>query len=159
MEWRASQCQSNSTKSLGTMVEVTGTGFQDSLAPMPTNGIFIGASGNFLNGKCQRFMGVFQCAATGSLANGATTQIPSFGGGIITGLVEVTFHGPTQNGAFTCAINATRTVRLATTDSAIADCTGNVPGDITIHYSSPSSIVLRNNLGEAVTYTWRTTIN
>lgn len=160
LDWRSSLCQSNSTANLNTMVEVgNSTGFFDGLSPMPFSGKWVTPHALLTAGQCSRFMGVYQCAKTGTLADGATVAIPSLGGGLVTGKIDITFAGATLNGAFSCTINAARTVRNWTSDSTIADCTGNVAGDITVHWSSASSIVLRNNLGEAVTYNWLLTLN
>lgn len=159
LDWRSSSCGPNSTKDLGSLVEIWANGFVDTLSPMPLNGRWEYANSELSAGKCSRVMGVFQCAKTGTLADASTTPIPNFGGTLVTGEVRVTFFGPTLDGGFSCAINGRRAVRTSTSDATIADCTGNVPGDITIDYSSPSAIVLRNNLGETVTYNWVLTLN
>jgi hypothetical protein len=159
LDWRSSVCGTGSTKDLGTLTEIWASGLIDGGSPMPRNGYYEYVNSELTGGRCYRFMGVGQCAGTGSLTNTSTTQIPSFSGVLVTGKVDVTFKGATLNGAFSCTINSARTVRNWTTDATIADCTGNVAGDITIDWVSASSILLRNNLGETVTYNWVLTLN
>lgn len=153
--WRNSDCQTSSTKSLGTLVEINGLDFADSSSPMPLNGYWIYPSSPVTAKKVVSANGVYMWSGTGSLADSATADITPGSGSIVTGVVTVTFKGATLNGAFTCAINGARTIRLATTDSSIADCTGNVAGDITVDWVSAAGILIRNRLGETVTYNYQ----
>lgn len=155
-DWRNSVCQSSSTVNLGSLVEVWAETMHDSLSPMPGNGRWdsVPPSGLAESGVVRRFMGVHQLAKTGSLTNATAVQIPSAGGSITVGRISIAFKGPTKNGSFTVAVNSAVAAVESTTDATITGV-GNVANKITIHYSSPSSIVLRNNLGETVTYNYQ----
>ncbi|HEX7809258.1 MAG TPA: hypothetical protein VF608_11050, partial [Thermoanaerobaculia bacterium] len=99
------------------------------------------------------YMGVYQLAKTGTLASSATQQIPSRFGSIVLGRISIAFKGATKNGSFTVAVTSAGAYLESTTDASITGV-GNVANKITVHYSSASSIVIRNNLSESVTYSY-----
>ena len=152
-DWRNSICHTNSTVNLGALVELWAESMPDSLSPMPVWGRWETAHTNHAGGMTRRFMGVHQLAKTGSLTNGSTVQIPSAGGGITVGRISIVFKGATKSGSFTVAVTSAGAAVESTTDAAITGV-GNLANKITVHFQAPWSIVLRNNLGETVTYSY-----
>jgi hypothetical protein len=155
-DWRSSICQSNSTVNfVSPLTEVWAETMIDGLSPMPQNGRYQTAPGssNFDAGVVRRFMGVYQLAKTGSLTSGSTVQIPSRYGSIVLGRISIVFKGATKSGSFTVAVTSAGAAVESTTDATITGV-GNVANKITVHYSSASSIVIRNNLSETVTYSY-----
>ena len=152
-EWRNSVCQANATVNLNSNVEVWAEGLEVSQSPMPLFGRWETAFSNHAAGQVRRFLGVYQLANTGSLTNGATVQIPSRSGSIVLGRISIAFHGATKNGSFTVAVTSAGAYLESTTDLAITGV-GNVASKITVHYTSASNIVIRNNIGETVTYSY-----
>lgn len=152
-DWRNSLCQSTSTANLNSLVEVWGESFELSQNPMPMFGRWEPAFSNHTAGLVRRYMGVYQLAKTGSLTNGSTQQIPTRSGSIVLGRISIVFKGATKNGSFSVAVTSAGAYLESTTDAAITGV-GNLANKITVHYSSASNIVIRNNLGESVTYSY-----
>ena len=152
-DWRNSFCQTYSTANLSSLVEVWSEGFPDSWSPMPIFGRWETAHSNHAGGMVHRFMGIYQLAKTGSLTNTSTVQIPSAGGGITLGRISIAFKGATKSGSFTVAVMPNSAAVEATTDATITGV-GNLANKITVHVQAPWSIVIRNNLGETVTYNY-----
>lgn len=155
-EWRSSVCKTYSTANLNSLTEVWAEGLADSNSPMPNFGRWDSGAAftNFDAGVVRRYMGVYQLAKTGTLASAATVQIPSRYGGIVLGRIAIAFKGATKNGSFTVAVTSAGAYLESTTDATITGV-GNVANKITVHYSSASSIVIRNNLSETVTYSYQ----
>jgi Pectate lyase superfamily protein len=152
-DWRSSVCQTTSTVNLNSLVEVWGQGFELSQNPMPTFGRWETAFSNHTAGYVHRFMGVNQLAKTGSLTNSSTQQIPTRFGSIVLGRISIVFKGATKAGSFTVAVTSAGAYQESTSDTTITGV-GNVNNKITVHYTSASNIVIRNNLGETVTYSY-----
>ncbi|HEY0373061.1 MAG TPA: hypothetical protein VGD79_13740, partial [Thermoanaerobaculia bacterium] len=154
-EWRSSLCQTSSTVNLNSLTEVWAEGLADSNSPMPNFGRWDSAAAftNFDAGLARRYMGVYQLAKTGTLANSATVQVPSRFGSIVLGRISIAFKGATKSGSFTVAVTSAGAAQESTTDTTLTGI-GNLANKITIHWSSASSIVIRNNLSESVTYSY-----
>ncbi|HEX8410488.1 MAG TPA: glycosyl hydrolase family 28-related protein [Thermoanaerobaculia bacterium] len=158
-DWRNSVCGTNSTANLNSLVEVWAESTPDSLSPMPLFGRWENAHSNHVAGYTHRFMGVNQLARTGTLTNGSTVQIPSRYGSMVLGKISVAFRGATKRGSFTVAVMpdsvfpANGAILESTTDTLLTGV-GNVPGKITVQNITASNIVIRNNLGETVTYSY-----
>jgi len=152
-DWRNSQCQTYSTANLNSLVEVFAEGLADTHAPIPNFGRWDTTHVNHVGGMTRRFMGVYQLAQTGSLTNTSTAQIPSAGGSISHGRISIVFKGATKSGSFTVAIMPNGAAVESTTDATITGV-GNLANKITVHVQAPWSIVIRNNLGETVTYSY-----
>ena len=153
-DWRNSVCQTTTTANLGSLVEVWAQQWPSSPSPMPIFGRYETAHSNHTAGQVHRFMGVYQHAKTGSLTNNSTQTIPVFGCSFTLGRISVVFSGATKFGSFSVAVRpGGQAVLESTTDAAITGV-GNVGGKITVDRTSCSNIVIRNQLGETVTYNY-----
>lgn len=152
LEWRSSVCQSASSKSLGNTEEVWSVGFADSSSPMPVSGYWETPFSNHTAGLIYRLGSVYHRPFTGSLASGSTVAVPTNSGSIIAGSLVCSFHGATKDGILGAAITPTNAFLGFTSDATIM-AVGNVASKFCVHWSSASSVVLRNNLAETVTYT------
>ena len=152
-DWRNSVCTTYSSVNLNSLAEIWSESMADSNSPMPLWGRWDTAHTNHQAGVTRRFMGVYQLAQTGSAANASTVQIPSRFGAIVLGKISVTFKGATKNGGFTVVITSAGAYQESTTDATLTGV-GNLANKITVHWITPASVHLRNNLGETVTYSY-----
>lgn len=152
-DWRNSVCTTFSTVNLSSLAEIWSESMPDSQSPMPVWGRWDSAHSSHVAGVTRRFMGVYQLAQTGSLTNGSTVQIPSRFGSIVLGRISIVFKGATKSGSFTVAVNSAGAAQESTTDATLTGV-GNVANKITVHWITPASIWIRNNLGETVTYSY-----
>lgn len=151
--------QAGATKSMGGLQRVDARGSVLSLAPNSQFEYWENPTGsNFANGRCSTFMDEFKCAYQGTLANGATLDIPSLGGALVLSRIEVEYKGATKWGAFTVYADNIRAAQIGSTDTAKGTTetgTGNVPGRITVFWQAAANIDLWNQLGESVIYSLR----
>lgn len=155
-QWRQCFWQSGSTTSLGGMVHTDNWGQDSSSAPLGESGELRSPTSVFTGGKVRSYRGVTGNRLTGTLANLATTQIPTFLGGFVQGSVRINFIGATKHGEFIVHIDTTGAYITATSDTWMGVAwtgIGNNANKINVHWSSAASVVLRNNLGETITYT------
>lgn len=150
--------QAGATKSMGTLQLVHAHGNVTSNAPTRLFEYWQdpAAGTNLAAGRAAYFMGIIPWAKKGTLADTETTPIPSLGGGIVQGRVEITYRGATKFGAFSVYMDAAQVFIKDTTDTSrgvTETAIGSVAGRISVHYISAASILLRNRLGESVTYT------
>lgn len=115
------------------------------------------AAGLIAAGYCFELMGLNKCGGSGTVASTDTVSLPSLGGvaGLL-GRVTVVVSGATKHASCTVSYDAAQPQVEATSNASY--CTiGNTAGAFCIHWSSASSIVLRNNLGESVKYWYEVT--
>jgi hypothetical protein len=114
------------------------------------------AASNFAAGKAAYFMGEYAFCKQGTLADTATTNIPSLGGTVGgSGVVEVRYTGATKFGAFSAYFDDTQAFLKDTTDASrgvTETCAGNLAGRLCVHWQTAADIVLRNRLGESVVF-------
>jgi hypothetical protein len=153
-DWRNSVCQTSTTANLGSLVEVWAEQWPSNPSPMPIFGRYEPAHSNHTGGQVHRFMGVYQYAKTGSLTNTSTQTIPVFGGSFTLGRIAIAFSGATKFGSFSVFVRPGGQAVLESTTDATITGVGNVANKITVDRTSGSNIVIRNNLGETVTYNY-----
>lgn len=145
--------QDNSTISTGTLVRTEGLTYTNGLSPNMRFEHWDAPGSLYVSGRCQFFMGLWRCAGTGTIANGAQVPFPTLGGAIKQGRIEVYATGATKHEHMWVMVDPTGAYKSSGTANTAAGPAG-VGGTISVLFAAPSAMVLFNNLGESVEYTY-----
>ena len=101
---------------------------------------------NFASGQKIRLLGVYKDTLQGEILSSATMDLPDFGGAFNRALVQIHADGATQHEFIYGSYDRSGAYAIGSANTGV----GNLASKLCIHWTSTSSIVIRNNLGEDV---------